>query len=85
MVAASSTGGGEGGPGGPGALWEAIKERDFLLFTGVMIGLGAVLVGLSTTRWGERYVLVDVGACAVFGEYQLGIKMKAEVNEPKRI
>lgn len=73
VVAATSTtngggGGGGGGNDGPDALWDALRERDFVIYGSVMAGVGCVLAYASATHWGDRYLLIDVGACAVFGE-----------------
>lgn len=69
IVASSSSDDVKGdlGAGGPDALWQAIKQTIFLVYAGIMVALGAFLTWLSPTQWGDRYILVDVGACAVFG------------------
>ncbi|KAL9932507.1 hypothetical protein V8E36_008624 [Tilletia maclaganii] len=54
---------------GPDALWESIRRSVFLIYMGVVLSLGAVLAALSLTRLGDRFVLLDVGTCAIFGGF----------------
>ncbi|KAK0521674.1 hypothetical protein OC835_006811 [Tilletia horrida] len=54
---------------GPGALWDAIKRSIFLIYMAVVLSLGAALAALSLTRLGDRFVLLDVGTCAIFGGF----------------
>ena len=53
----------------PPALWHALRDPSFLLYAVCSLALGATLMLLSSTRFGERRVLVDVGTCAVFGGF----------------
>ena len=69
VVASSSRGDGSSEPNGPDALWNAIKERDFLIYALVLLVFGCSLAYLSATRWGDKYLLIDVGTCAVFGGF----------------
>ncbi|CAO1615708.1 unnamed protein product [Parajaminaea phylloscopi] len=71
VVAASSFDGGNGElpGGGPAALWQAIQQTIFLVYAGVLAVVGATLAWLSSTSWGDRYILIDVGACAIFGGF----------------
>ncbi len=48
-------------------LFEAVSQRAFLVFS-VVYAIGAfILMGLSEGSAGRRWVLVDVGLCALFG------------------
>ncbi|KAI9447785.1 DUF803-domain-containing protein [Lactarius indigo] len=50
-------------------LLEAISQRVFLVFS-IVYAIGAfLLMGLSEGRAGRRWVLVDVGLCALFGGF----------------
>ncbi|CAD6896786.1 unnamed protein product [Tilletia controversa] len=54
---------------GPDGLLEAIRRGVFLVYMGVVLCLGAVFAGLSLTRLGDQFVLLDVGTCAIFGGF----------------
>ncbi|PWN50432.1 DUF803-domain-containing protein [Violaceomyces palustris] len=54
---------------GPQALWSAIKRFEFLIYTAISAGVAGFLSFLSTTSVADRWVLVDVGLCAVFGGF----------------
>ncbi|CAO1632314.1 unnamed protein product [Sympodiomycopsis kandeliae] len=69
VVASSQDGEGNNEPSGPDALWRAIQERDFVIYAIVLFIVGCGLAYLSATRFGDRYVLIDVGTCAVFGGF----------------
>jgi len=56
-------------PLSPEKLLEAISQHAFLIFS-VVYAIGAfILVGLSEGSAGRRWVLVDVGLCALFGGF----------------
>lgn len=69
VVASAATDGGGGGEldGTPDALWGAMTQLVFEVYAAVMAVLGVLLLWMSSTSLGDRYILVDVGACAVFG------------------
>lgn len=71
VVVAASTipGGSDEGPAGPDALWSSVCQRTFLTYAAVLVGLAIILAFTSTTRFGERYILIDVGACATIGGF----------------
>lgn len=71
VVAAAATDGGGGGDlgGTPDALWQAMTQTIFEVYAGIMAVLGGLLAWLSSTSAGDKYILVDVGACAVFGGF----------------
>lgn len=48
-------------------LLRAISQRPFIVFTIVYISAAFILASLSETKFGRRYVFVDVGLCAIFG------------------
>lgn len=52
----------------PEQILEAISQTPFEAFACVYIIGAFVLVNLSSRATGEKYVLVDVGCCALFGE-----------------
>lgn len=54
---------------GPAQLLQAIKRLEFVIYTAISVSAGAVLAFLSSTSWGDRWVLVDVGTCAIFGGF----------------
>ncbi|PWN87102.1 DUF803-domain-containing protein [Acaromyces ingoldii] len=54
---------------GPDELWDAIRTSAFIAYSIVAIVVAAVLVWCSTTRWGQRLILIDVGVCAIFGGF----------------
>lgn len=49
-------------------LLHAIGQIPFIIYTAVYIAGAAVLSTLSNKPAGYRYVVVDVGLCALFGE-----------------
>lgn len=51
----------------PAQLLAALGQRSFQVLTAVYVIGAVVLVRLSATGVGDRYVLVDVGCCALFG------------------
>jgi drug/metabolite transporter (DMT)-like permease len=53
----------------PDELWTAICRKEFIAYTIIAIGLAASLVWGSTTALGQRFVLLDVGVCAVLGGF----------------
>lgn len=53
----------------PSQLWVAIKRLEFLIYTAISVSSGALLAFLSTTSLGDRWVLIDVGTCAIFGGF----------------
>lgn len=54
-------------PLSPEKLLEAISQQAFLIFS-VVYSIGAfILMGFSEGGAGRRWVLVDVGLCALFG------------------
>lgn len=50
------------------ALIRAISQRPFVIYSVVYIMGGVILSGLSEGGVGRKYVFVDVGLCAIFGE-----------------
>ncbi|EPQ30737.1 uncharacterized protein PFL1_01638 [Pseudozyma flocculosa PF-1] len=54
---------------GPNALLAAIKRIEFVVYASISIGLGLFLAFLSRSRYADRWVLVDVGTCAIFGGF----------------
>lgn len=55
------------GPLSPEKLLEAISQHAFLIFSAVYAIGVFILMGLSEGSAGRRWVLVDVGLCALFG------------------
>jgi drug/metabolite transporter (DMT)-like permease len=55
---------------GPDGLLHAIMRKEFVAYSITACALGAVLASMSRTKWGERFVLIDIGVCAIFGESQ---------------
>lgn len=53
----------------PDELLQAIKRLEFVIYSAVSVSLGAVLAFASGTRLGDRWVLIDVGTCAIFGGF----------------
>lgn len=53
----------------PAQLLHAIKRLEFVIYTAVSVSAGAVLAFASSTSLGDRWVLVDVGTCAIFGGF----------------
>ncbi|PWN43105.1 DUF803-domain-containing protein, partial [Ceraceosorus guamensis] len=54
---------------GPGQLWDAMKRLEFVIYSAIACGSGALLAWLSTTQWADELVLIDVGVCAIFGGF----------------
>ena len=53
----------------PHALIEAITQQAFLVLTIVYVIGATILVSLSSRRIGRDHVIIDVGACALFGGF----------------
>jgi len=53
----------------PGKLLEAASQTAFLIFSAIYVASASVLMGLSEASIGRRWVLVDVGLCALFGGF----------------
>lgn len=49
-------------------LIHAITQRVFIAYSAIYIVGAIILSGLSESNIGKRYVFVDVGLCALFGE-----------------
>ena len=64
-----SAGGSGDAPLDPPALWRAICEPTFVIYALCAVALGCALMLLSLSHAGGRVVLVDIGACAVFGGF----------------
>lgn len=52
----------------PDGLIRAITQKPFIAYSIIYAVLAIVLSSLSQGSIGQRYVFVDVGLCAVFGE-----------------
>lgn len=52
----------------PDELWHALCRKEFIAYAVIAIALAALLVWLSTTSLGQRWILLDIGVCAVLGE-----------------
>ena len=52
----------------PDELWRALCRKEFIAYAVIAIALAALLVWLSTTSLGQRWILLDIGVCAVLGE-----------------
>ena len=53
----------------PSQLIEALTRRPFVIYAIIVIVFLVVLIGASAGKWGKRFVLVDVGLCALFGGF----------------
>uniref|UniRef100_V5E6D6 DUF803-domain-containing protein n=1 Tax=Kalmanozyma brasiliensis (strain GHG001) TaxID=1365824 RepID=V5E6D6_KALBG len=53
----------------PSELLQAIKRLEFVIYSAISIGVGALLAFTSATSLGDRWVLIDVGICAIFGGF----------------
>ncbi|KAI9454612.1 DUF803-domain-containing protein [Russula earlei] len=53
----------------PEKLLEAISQNAFLIFSAIYVASASILVGFSEGSIGRRWVLVDVGLCALFGGF----------------
>lgn len=51
----------------PEKLLEAVSQQAFLIFSIIYIVSALLLMGFSEGSVGCRWVLVDVGLCALFG------------------
>jgi hypothetical protein len=51
----------------PEKLLEAVSQKAFLIFSAIYIISAVILMGVSQGSVGRRWVLVDVGLCALFG------------------
>lgn len=60
---------------GPREIWEAISQTAFKVYFGVTVGLIVVLLYMSK-RYGEKWVLVDLGLVGLFGELRLSFSPK---------
>ena len=54
-------------PLSPEKLLEAISQHAFLIFSLVYVIGASILMGFSEGSAGRKWVLVDVGLCALFG------------------
>lgn len=53
----------------PAQLLQASKRLEFVIYTAISVSAGALLAFVSSTSLGDRWVLVDVGTCAIFGGF----------------
>ena len=53
----------------PDKLLEAVSQKAFLIFSATYAISAAILMGFSEGSVGRRWVLVDVGLCALFGTW----------------
>jgi magnesium transporter len=51
----------------PEALFNAISQHAFLIFSAIYVMSASTLMSLSEGSAGRKWVLVDVGLCALFG------------------
>lgn len=51
----------------PENLFKAVSQHVFLIFSAIYVVCASILMGLSERSVGRRWVLVDVGLCALFG------------------
>jgi magnesium transporter len=51
----------------PEKLLQAVSQHAFLVFSAIYVVSIIILMGLSEGSAGRRWVLVDVGLCALFG------------------
>lgn len=51
----------------PDELWTAISQKGFIAYFIIAVILAALLAWASSTSLGQRYILLDVGVCAVLG------------------
>lgn len=59
----------------PEKLFQAVLQRAFLVFSVIYVVSMIILMGLSEGSAGQRWVLVDVGLCALFGAYQTAFRV----------
>jgi magnesium transporter len=53
----------------PEKLLEAVSQKAFLIFSTIYVISAVILIGFSQGSVGRRWVLVDVGLCALFGTW----------------
>ena len=53
----------------PSQLLHAIKRLEFIIYAAISVAAATLLAFLSTTSLGDRWVLIDVGTCAIFGGF----------------
>lgn len=53
----------------PEKLFKAVSQHAFLIFSAIYVVCASILMGLSERIVGRRWVLVDVGLCALFGGF----------------
>jgi len=53
----------------PRQLLEALQEPVFLVYVGVVVACALILGYASGRKWGEQWVSIDVGLCALFGGF----------------
>ena len=51
----------------PEKIFKAVSQHAFLIFSAIYVFCASILIGLSEGSVGRRWVLVDVGVCALFG------------------
>lgn len=51
----------------PEKLLEAVSQQAFIIFSVIYAANALILMGFSEGSVGRRWVLVDVGLCALFG------------------
>jgi hypothetical protein len=51
----------------PEELFKAVSQQAFLIFSAIYVVCASILMGLSEGSAGRRWVIVDVGLCALFG------------------
>lgn len=51
----------------PETLFRAVSQHAFLIFSAIYVLSASTLMGLSEGSAGRKWVLVDVGLCALFG------------------
>jgi hypothetical protein len=67
-------------PLSPEKLLKAISQHAFLIFSLVYVIGAFILMGLSEGSVGRRWVLVDVGLCALFGAQNLFIYARPNIQ-----
>jgi len=70
---------------GPREIWEAISQTAFKVYFGVTVGLIVILLYMSK-RYGEKWVLVDLGLVGLFGKcgcsfFQVFLECKRHCEE----
>ncbi|WFD02037.1 hypothetical protein MOBT1_000715 [Malassezia obtusa] len=69
VAVVSSAGPSGSEPLDPERLWLELIRPTFVVYTGAMLVLAAVLMSLCYTSIGKRSILAHVGTCAVFGGF----------------